>query len=545
MNSNIQEYIDLVRSETLLVCKEQRQLVDRVVTTFTMENLRVDDEQLEKYLDFQKYFPYRLLPWEKFCFALHNCVYRADGQLRWPILNMVVGRGAGKNGYLAFEDFALLTPVNGVRDYDIDIFATSEQQCRATFDDVYAVLEANETKMKRHFYWTKECITNTKTNSCLRYHTSAPKTKDGGRPGKVDFDELHAYENSKLTDVVITGLGKKAHPRRTTITTWGDVRDGPFDEMTAQGFAVLNDTTLDDNGALYFICRIESKNEIKKKECWPKANPSYIYFPTLRHEMDIEFADYCLNEVSHAAFATKRLNWPCGDADAEVTSWDNIIATNQPVPDLTGKPCVWGVDFASTQDFVAAGLLFKVDDHYYWITHSWVCKNSKDLSRIRFPLDNARAQGLLTIVNDVEISPEIPVAWLDEQRKKYLLVRGAIDHYRCTLFAKYLRDAHFDTDKKKGNVKLTYLPEISMVAPQITRAFAKHQISWGDNALMRWYTNNTKQEIDEHGNITFGKIEPKSRKTDGFMAFVAAFTVADILDSYSVYGGTMPDVYSY
>ncbi len=76
---------------------------------------------LEKYLALQKYFPYRLLDWEVFVFALHNCVYRANGQLRWPILFIMVGRGAGKNGYLAFEDFALLTPVNGVKNYDIDV----------------------------------------------------------------------------------------------------------------------------------------------------------------------------------------------------------------------------------------------------------------------------------------------------------------------------------------------------------------------------------------------------------------------------------------
>lgn len=49
-------------------------------------------------------------------------------------------------------------------------------------------------------------------------------------------------------------------------------------------------------------------------------------------------------------------------------------------------------------------------------------------------------------------------------------------------------------------------------------------IAWGDNPLMRWYTNNTKLVPAAHGNFTYGKIEEKSRKTDGFMAFVAAMT---------------------
>ena len=34
----------------------------------------------------------------------------------------------------------------------------------------------------------------------------------------------------------------------------------------------------------------------------------------------------------------------------------------------------------------------------------------------------------------------------------------------------------------------------------------------------------------EYVNFAFGKIEPRSRKTDPFMALVAAFCVADRLD---------------
>jgi phage terminase large subunit-like protein len=71
-----------------------------------------------------------------------------------------------------------------------------------------------------------------------------------------------------------------------------------------------------------------------------------------------------------------------------------------------------------------------------------------------------------------------------------------------------------------------------MIAPTITSAFATHKIVWGDNPLMRWYTNNSCMVTSNAGNITYGKIEPKSRKTDGFKALVAAMCVAgDLEDS--------------
>ncbi len=38
---------------------------------------------------------------------------------------------------------------------------------------------------------------------------------------------------------------------------------------------------------------------------------------------------------------------------------------------------------------------------------------------------------------------------------------------------------------------------------------------------------------------------PKTRKTDGFMALVAALIVSEILDSYESYGAGVPEVYTY
>ena len=46
--------------------------------------------------------------------------------------------------------------------------------------------------------------------------------------------------------------------------------------------------------------------------------------------------------------------------------------------------------------------------------------------------------------------------------------------------------------------------------------------------LNRWFTNNTKK-IVQNGNVSYGKIEPNYRKTDGFMALVNAVILAQEL----------------
>jgi phage terminase large subunit-like protein len=53
---------------------------------------------------------------------------------------------------------------------------------------------------------------------------------------------------------------------------------------------------------------------------------------------------------------------------------------------------------------------------------------------------------------------------------------------------------------------------------------------------MRWACNNSKTETVGINTI-IGKIEPKSRKTDSFKAFVAAECVSDVLDTK-----TLPEV---
>ena len=42
----------------------------------------------------------------------------------------------------------------------------------------------------------------------------------------------------------------------------------------------------------------------------------------------------------------KHMNLPKGSGAVAVTSWDNILATNRKLHDLTGYPCVAGIDSA-------------------------------------------------------------------------------------------------------------------------------------------------------------------------------------------------------
>lgn len=524
--SQIQEYIDIVEQEKVRTCKEQKLLVALVKKTFETEELIYDEEQIEKYLSYQKYFPFKLFAWEIFCFVLHNCIFTTDDEPRWDTLFALMGRGGGKNGYLSFEDFCLITDTNGIKEYHIDICANSEEQAKTTFDDIYNILDnpQHTKKLRKFFRWTKTEIECLKTQSKIKYRTNNPKGKDGLRSGKVDFDEPHAYENWENINVFTTGLGKKRHPRRTYVSTNGDVREGPLDQLIEKSLKILKGE-IPDNGFLPFICWLDDEKEVHDENNWEKANPSLPWLPTLRKQMRGEYQDYLLDPVINHAFMTKRMNRPQGRKDTEVASWENILKTNGEVPDLVGKTCVCGIDFSKTTDFVSAFLLFKKNEKYYGIHHSWFCTASNDKHRIKIPLQDMEQRGLLTIVDDVEINPTLIAEWVRQQKEIYNLEKIAIDSYRYSILSRALADVGFEAKDKM--VKLVRPSDIMLVQPKISSWFIGNKIIWGDDPLMRWFTNNTKLEPAPNNNFKYGKIEPKSRKTDGFMAFVAAVTLEE------------------
>lgn len=115
INPHIQEWIDIVEKKTYAVCEEQELLVKHIKWCFENEEIYTDDEQLEKYIRLARYFPFeKVFPWQKFVIGLHDCTYwKESGMPRWPDLFCEIGRGAGKDGTIAWESVCLTSRING------------------------------------------------------------------------------------------------------------------------------------------------------------------------------------------------------------------------------------------------------------------------------------------------------------------------------------------------------------------------------------------------------------------------------------------------
>ena len=133
-------------------------------------------------------------------------------------------------------------------------------------------------------------------------------------------------------------------------------------------------------------------------------------------------------------------------------------------------------------------------------------------------------KGLLTIVDEPTINPKHIIDWFIEAQKNYGLQKVVADNFRMDLLRPLFEDAGIEYEVIKNTRAIQ-----SLLAPRVEDMFAQHHLIFGDNPLMRWYTQNVAVKIRKDGNKEYEKKEPIRRKTDGFQALIHALYRADDL----------------
>lgn len=534
----IDDYINGVKNGTIRSNDNVKKLCNLVEKAFKEEDIYVDKEQLEGYMKIGNLMFETIYSWEKFATACILCTYKKDRKPRWYWALFMLGRGAGKDGIIAWWSLCLVSKYNKVYRYDVDICANNEDQATRPVKDIVEFLERPDIfeKNKLSFYWTKEEVKGLFNKGRIKGQTNSPKGKDGLRTGAAIFNEVHQYENYSQIKVFTTGLGKVANPRRIYFTTNGEVREGVLDDYLEHAEPVLNGDE-EDNGYFYFLCCLDNKEEVDDENNWYKANPSLEYNETLLDETRTEYYEWKKDPYKNSSFMTKRMNLPIRADEKSVVDYDYIKATNQPMIELEHKNCVCGVDLSRVTDMCSCTLWFKVKEKRYVINHNWICTQSQDWEYIRIKDEFPKwvDMGILTIVDDFEINPKLVADYIQLQKTKYNIMCLAIDDFRYSIFARELNAIGFTKDNK--NLKLVRPSDIAKVVPQMESWLLNQNVILGDNPCWRWACNNTKViswkartvEEGELGNQVYAKIEKRSRKTDPFMSTVAAATCDIVL----------------
>lgn len=550
-NWHVNYYINQFKNGEVKFNQERKDLIAYLERDILSRNdLYFDDKMIEDCISYGEKWFFPLQPFQKFLIAFVFLFQKSNNRNFYRKFLWMLGRGGGKNGLLSVVLNFLQTELHGVENYNISIVANTEDQAKTSFEEIYDVIKKKKV-LQKAFSYGKSQITSKHTNATLRFRTSNGETKDGLRDGAVAFDEIHQYESNKDVKVHISGLGKRRSPREFYVGTDGYVREGFLDKLKEKAQKVLKGQTR-PNAIFPFICKLDNESQVDEVENWEMANPMFSeprseYADILFETVLEEYEDLEDDPSNREEFMTKRMNLPLVDLERSVAPWEEILATNRDFPDLTGKQCVGSLDFGSVRDFAACGLLFRVGDDYVFKTHSFVIKHFADIyygySRKTFegtqvkekfaPIREWEQQGLLTVVDEPSLDPQHVVQWFVQMRDQYGLTKVIADNFKLDVLRPLLENEGFEVEMIRRPRSIH-----GLLAPRIESAFANRHIIFGDNPLMRWYTNNVLVHVKNDGLKEYLKKEEVRRKTDGFQAFVHAMYRADELEEVD-YGAAL------
>ena len=179
-----------------------------IIPTLQNGDVYFDAKQLEQCIAYCEKWYYPLGIYQK---AIYACVFMYDAEdhdiVKFSDVFILMARGNGKDGMIMPLANYMQTHYYGIKNYNIDIVATSEEAAINSFNVVYNMLENNKKIMIKYFYWNKQEIKNRKTGSILRYNTSNANTKYGKQSGMIIFNELHTYSDYKQLNTFSSTLG--------------------------------------------------------------------------------------------------------------------------------------------------------------------------------------------------------------------------------------------------------------------------------------------------------------------------------------------------
>lgn len=488
-----------------------------------------------------KAFPYSLFPWQTFivCF-MFGFRWAEDDSLVYDEYFLYMARGAGKNGFMSWVIFALISKFHDIRKYNVVVSASSERQAKTSFLDIYDVLSQIDPN-KRIFKRTKTEIEHQITKSNFQFLSSNGGTADGLRLGMLYLDEIHAISDYAMLNVLKSALGKIPDARAAITTTDGYVRGSVLDKYKELGHEILNGSLgiqfdRDDerhSKMLPFMHHIDDISEVTTKEGWLKSNPSLLYIPTLMARYRDEVKAINKDPELNMEFHCKRVNFPKEDNRFTLASLAELQLTKErSIYDFlenTNNNEVFGVvDYSETTDLTSCGIIgidYENDEYYY--SHKSYITHTSETSGVINPeiLRIGHEEGKLQTVYNEMIDPSIVVDYFMELSREFYVKAIFIDQYKSTLLKPALENAGFTVNVTRNDMRSE-----TQVAPVIDKLFKQNKLFAGEDSLFRWGVRNLYKSILSKG-IRFDKIEPKARKTDPASAFITGLIGITLDDS--------------
>lgn len=447
---------------------------------------------------------------------------RIDGLRRYRTCWLELPRKNGKSTLCSGVGILALVG-DGEQGGEVYTAGTDKNQARIVFNEANNMIMASP-ELRKHCEVFKQSIYCSEFNSSLRPLSADAKTKDGLNASCLIMDEVHAYPNRDLYDVLHTSQGSRLQPIEFMATTAGKGRKSFGWEMHEYALKVRAGI-IDDPQLLVVIYGAEEDDDWKLEKTWRKANPGYgvsVQPDYLAKEAkragellayENTFRQMHLNQwVEQASRAIGAEEWSACEGDVDWMLLEDHLA---------GRKCHAGLDLASTIDIAALVYAFEPeteDEPWYILCRFFVPEENiaKRGKRDNVPYPLWQKQGALIATEGNVIDYRAIRKQLDEDRQSFDLKSVGYDPWNATQLALELQDEGFPMFEFRQGMA-------SMAGPtrEFLRLVSGTLMAHGGHPVLRWMVSNLSLRTDPAGNMKPDK-ERSGDKIDGVVAGIMA-----------------------
>lgn len=471
--------------------------------------------------------PFIMELWQKaLVAATFGIIHKIDLTRKFREVILIVARKNGKST-LASAIGLYMQIADGEQGAEIYAVATKKDQAKLIWEEAKRMVKKSATLSKRLKCLVGE-IKGESNDSFFKPVCAESDGLDGLNVHCGLLDEVHAWKDKNLYDVIVDGTSARDEPLIFITSTAGTVREAVYDIKYEEATRIINgykDGFYKDETVLPIIYELNDRNSWKDEDAWIEANPGLG---------TIKRVDQLRTKVNKAkANALLVKNLLCKDFNVRETSMEAWLTfdelNNTATYDITElKPDygVGGADLSQTTDLTCATCMFmcKDDNTIYVKQMYWL---PEDLLEQRVEEDDIRYDiwydmGLLRLCAGSRINTADVVEWFEELRDEYDIYINwtGYDAWSSDLFVHTMKD-------KFGKESVEPIQQTRKILSDPMYALKSdlecNRINYNNNPITKWCLSNTSVEIDKYGNIQPCKLRTKKLRIDGTASMLDAY----------------------
>lgn len=477
--------------------------------------------------------PFILELWQKaLVAATFGIVHKVTGLRKYTEVILMVARKNGKSTLSAAIGLYMQL-ADGEPGAEVYALASKKDQAKIIWLEAKRMVKKSPVLLKRNKPLVSE-LTAEFNDSFFKPLGRDSDTLDGLNVHCATMDEIHAWTDDNLYDVIVDGTSAREEPLIFITTTAGTVREHIFDRKYDEATNVINGYDdpegYKDERLLPIIYELDSRKEWTDPYCWIKANPGLgTIKQTDKLKQKVDKAKVNSSLVKN--LLCKDFNIPETTAEAWLTYEEAHNPAVFNVPELKPRYGIGGTDLSATTDLTSAKVVFMIPGNptiyqlaMYWMPEDLVAKRVQE---DKIPYDIWIEKGYVRTCPGNKNHPKYVTEWFKEIRDDYDIYLPWIG-YDAWSAEYWVEEMQMEFGKESMIPVRQGKQTLSGPMKNLKANLQSKIINYNNNPVDRWCLCNTAIDVDKNDNIQPIKTSNPRRRIDGTAALLDACVVLEM-----------------